>query len=82
MNFIVFRPTMSCGAAAAISLLKTRATLVLDISELEESVCQSFVDQVSGAAYMMNFWQRKLHDSLFVFAPQDVFLTCLEVFDL
>ncbi|MDX1978000.1 MAG: cell division protein SepF [Pseudanabaenaceae cyanobacterium bins.68] len=56
----------------AVSALKDRQSVVLNLTRMQPDVAQRSVDFVAGATYSMDGHQERIGDSIFLFAPPSV----------
>lgn len=56
----------------AVSALKERQSVVLNLTRMQPDVAQRSVDFVAGATYSMDGHQERIGDSIFLFAPPSV----------
>ena len=57
---------------AAVRFLKQRHTVIVNVSELNDTDSQRFTDFISGSAYALDGYQERVSESIFVLTPSHI----------
>jgi FtsZ-interacting cell division protein YlmF len=71
-EIVVMRPTSFNETMAAVRFLKQRNTVIVNVSELNESESQRFTDFISGSAYALDGYQERVSESIFILTPSHI----------
>ncbi|PIQ26774.1 hypothetical protein COW36_00525 [bacterium (Candidatus Blackallbacteria) CG17_big_fil_post_rev_8_21_14_2_50_48_46] len=69
---VVICPTSFSETLTAVSYLKQRCTVVINVTGMNEAESQRFVDFISGAAYALDGFQERVGEGIFVLTPSHI----------
>lgn len=69
---VVMHPTSFNETLVAVGLLKRRSTVVINVTGMNESESQRFVDFISGSAYALDGYQERVGEGIFVLTPSHI----------
>ena len=68
----IFKPTNMVQLLPAVDHLRAGKTVLLNLEEVEGSLCRRMIDFISGAAYAMKLTIKKATGNSYCIAPNDV----------
>jgi cell division inhibitor SepF len=69
---VVMHPKSFNETLAAVSFLKLRSTVVINVTKMSENESQRFVDFISGSAYALDGYQERVGEGIFVLTPSHI----------
>lgn len=75
MEVVLMQPRSFDEAPQAVTALRERKSVVLNLMTMEADQAQRFADYVSGGAFAIDGHQRQLGPNIFLFTPNFVHIT-------
>ncbi len=81
LKIVVTEPKNFNDSTALVDTLLNREPVIINLENVEREVAQKIFDFLSGAIYALDGKVQKVSDSNFVFAPRNVDVNVMEIFE-